>query len=214
MALATVHDNHLNFAGVNYFRGNSPSVSIGDYGEKKKPLFSQNYLEVQDNIPAPKLVVRAVTEVAIDFAKSTEADIKLNLHVAGSFSGSAGAAYESLKSGSLKLMKLDMTVGDVKGAVNSAPKVRDNLASYGSDARVAHQIFVVMEATEASAFKAGGKVTFSMQDATLQAHGGTGGTTTISLKTGTTYAYLLCKPDWNGGKSSVEKFTDDQWSLS
>jgi len=213
MALAVVHDNHLSFAGVDYFRGNAPSVSIGDYGEKKTPLFGQNYLAVQDNIPSSKLIVKAVTEVEIDTTKSLAADIKLNLKVAGPFSGGAEAAYEGLKSKTLKLMKFDMYLGDVKEAVNKSPGVLDNLASYGSDARVAHQIFVVMTAKEASAFKAGGTVTFSMQSGKLKAKGGIGGSTEIELSADTTYAYLLCKPDWNKGKTSADKFTDDQWSI-
>lgn len=213
MSIATIHDNHLNFAGVNYFRGNAPSVTIGDYGKKKVPVFSQNYLEPQDNIPVPKLKIREVTEVGIDFNKSSEADIKLNLKVAGMFNGSADAAYTGLKSGTLKLIKLDMALGDVADAVNSSPAVLNDLASYGGDARVAHQSFLIVSSKEADSFQAGGTVSISKLGASLVVTAGTSGDTQVELSSGTTYAYLLCKPDWNKGKSRVEIFTGDPWSL-
>jgi len=213
MSLATIHNSHLNFAGVDYFRGNAPSITIGDYGKKKTPVFSQNYLEPQDNIPAAKMKIKQVTEVAIDFAKSSEADIKVNLNVAGAFKGGADAAYGSLKSGALKLIKLDMDLGDVADAVNSSPGVLNNLASYGGDARVAHQCFLVVSATEADSFKAGGTVSVAKLGSSLAVTGGTSGGTTVQLSSGTTYAYLLCKPDWNNGKTKVDIFTGDPWSI-
>lgn len=211
MGIATVHDNYLQIAGIKYFRGNAPSVSIGSYGEKKIPAFSANYLEVQDNILASKLVVKAVTEVVIDTDKSTKASIEHNIKPVGLFSG---AAYDAVKLKKLRLIKLDMGLKDVENAVNSSSNVLKDLASYGRDARVAHQIFVVMAAKEASAFMAGGAVTFSRQGGSLQAKVSTGVTTTITLSPGTTYAYLLCKLDWNKGKTKVEKVTDDQWGVS
>src|SRR5262249_21965635 len=159
-------------------------VGMGYYGEKKTPVFGQNYLEVQDNIPATKLVVKTVTEVGIDFSHSSEADIKLNLNVAGIFKGSADAAVDALRSDTLKLMKLDMDLNDVKSAVNGSPGVLNNLASYGNDARVSHQIFVVMSATEANSFKAGGTISFTKLGQTLEAKGGTNGSTTVEFSPG------------------------------
>ena len=38
MATATIKDNHLNFNGVNYFRGHAEEIELGCYGEKRTPL--------------------------------------------------------------------------------------------------------------------------------------------------------------------------------
>jgi hypothetical protein len=213
MSLATIHNNGLTFAGVGYFRGNAPSIRLADYGQKRSPAFSANYLEPQDGIPAAKLKINQVTEVGIDFEKSSEADIKLNLNVAGLYKGGADAAYGALKSGTLKLIKLDMDLGDVKDAVNNSPAVLNNLASYGGDARVAHQVFLVLSSTEADSFKVGGTVSVSKLGTSLVLTAGTNGSTKVELSSGTTYAYLLCKPDWNTGKTKVDIFTGDTWSI-
>src|SRR5258706_5650089 len=55
---AIVKDNHLHFNGKDYFRGGSEDVYLGAYGEKKQPITKTNYLEVQDDVPSPKIKVR------------------------------------------------------------------------------------------------------------------------------------------------------------
>jgi hypothetical protein len=213
-----VQNNHLTFNGIKYFRGGSESVVIGAYGEKKTPVFGQNYLQVQSDIPAGKLVVNSVTTVDIDFTKSSAGDIKVGLNVAGGYSGTADAAFSDLKTGKLKLVKFEMRLGDVTTVVNASPEVLKNLKAYGNDARIAHQIFVVMEATMAKTFSTSGRLTFAKTGGKFQisanAGGSTSGTTTVTLSPGTTYAYLLCKADWNTGKTKAEKFVDDQWGMS
>lgn len=213
---AVVHNSHLTFNGKHYFRGSAESVYIGSYGEKRTPWLGQNYLEVQADIPAARLVVRSVTTATIDFTRSKAADVKLSLDVAGSYSGSVDTAYTDLKTGKLVLVKFEMRLGDVTTAVNNSPKVLENLRKYGSDARVANEIFVVMEATMAHEYTTSTNVTFSRDTGVLKASAdgnfSSSGSTTLTLSAGTTYAYLLCKADWNVGKTRVEKFIDDQWS--
>ncbi len=215
--VAVVHNNHLTFNGIQYFRASAESLTIGTYGEKRTPLTGQNYLEAQADIPAPKLVVRTATIVDIDFTKSRSADIKLGLKVAGN-QVDADTAFSNLKAGKLKLVKLEMRLGDVKDAVNASPQVLGDLRSYGHDARVCQQIFVIMEATLAQTFSNATNIGFSRDSGTLRltANAGTSGSggTAVSLSAGTTYAYLLCKADWERGKDRVEKFVDDQWSFS
>lgn len=213
MPLAVIHDNHLKFAGNNYFRGNAPSVRLGDHGKKKSPVLSQNYLAVQDHIPAPKLESRTAATIGIDFGRSTKADIELNLKIAKA-TGSIRGGYEQLRKDELKLVKIDMNLGDVKDAVNRSPKVLDALRSYGSAARVAHQVFVVMEASTASRFDMSGALSFSMAGQDLKMT--TSGTKVVSvvLDPGAVYAYLLCKPKWNSGKTQVLLFEPDQWGPS
>ncbi|WP_224369572.1 hypothetical protein [Hyalangium versicolor] len=213
-----VHNNHLTFNGIQYFRGGSESVYIGAYGEKKTPLFGQNYLQVQSDLPAAKLVVNSVTTADIDFSKSSAGDVKLGLTVAGGYSGTGDVAFNDLKTGKLKLVKFEMRLGDLATAVNALPDVLANLKRYGNDARVAHQIFVAMEATMAHTFTTSGHLTFNKTGGKLQvsASGGgtTSGTTSVTLSPGTTYAYLLAKVDWNKGKSKVDQFNDDQFGLA
>ena len=55
MANVAVKENHLTFGGVSYFRGHAEEVEIGSIGEKRTPLTKQNYLEVKDRIPVPKI---------------------------------------------------------------------------------------------------------------------------------------------------------------
>lgn len=214
MANVNVTENHLTFGGVKYFRGKAESVMIGDFGDKKTPITGQNYLSIQDNLPAPKIKVSRATVAAIDFKKSKKADVKAGLKVAG-WSGSAEAAYKGLKSGDLKLVKLEMQLGEVRDAFNRSPKALDNLASCGKDGRVAHEIFVVMKASMASEFTAGGKIEASKSGGSLGLSVGGSGSHKVTVGKGTTFAYLLCKPDWKGlGKKEIKKFKDDQWSFS
>lgn len=216
---AVIKDNHLKFNGKSYFKAGAESVELGSYGEKKSPLTKANYLEVQGHIPHDKLKVRTATVVDIDFKNSSEKDFKAGV-VAGAVGGSLDTAWKRLDKGELKLVKFEVEPVDMKNAINDSPAARDNLDKYGNDARVCHQIFVVLEATVAT------KITNS----TSLSAAGTNGALTVTAKAtaknekdtvvtlskGTTYAYLLVKIDWDkkDGKKVVEKLTDDQFSLN
>ena len=65
----------MKFNGINYFRGGAEEVDLGDYGEKREPVFGANYLSVYKNIPFKKLKINDVTEVFINFKTTTESDI-------------------------------------------------------------------------------------------------------------------------------------------
>jgi hypothetical protein len=216
---AVIKDNHLKFNGKSYFRAGSESVELGSYGEKKTPIAKANYLEVQGHVARPKLEVRTATIVDIDFKQSTEKDFKANV-LAGAVGGSVDTAYKRLDKGELKLVKFEVELVDMKKALNDSPIVRDNLDKYGGDARVCHQIFVVLEASIAT------KISSSTS---LAVAGTTGGLTvtakgktkdekdtTVTLSKGTTFAYLLAKMDWDkkNGDKVVEKLTDDQFSMN
>lgn len=219
MANAKVKANHLHYNGKNYFRVGSEDVQLVSYGEKKSPITQGNYLEVQDRLPIPKIKVRKATVVDIDFSKSTKADVLANVNVAGVFGASSGKAYESLKEGRLKLVKLIVENEDVESAINKSPKARNNLIDYGNDARVAHQIFVVLEATLAKKFAASKTFDVSVKAGVVNVsvNGGVGasGQTSVSLSKGSTFAYGLAKLDWDAkqkkNKTKVTKVTDDQW---
>ena len=161
---AVVKDSHIVVGGLSYFRGGAEGIKLGTFGIKRTPVFGQNFLEAQDAIPAPKLVVKAPLTFGIDFTNSSDTDIKAGLKVAGS-SLSLDAALKGLHSGSLKLMKLEMNLEDVKRAVNALPIVLDELRSFGARARVAHAIFVVLEGQLADSFTRGGTLSFTTNKA-------------------------------------------------
>jgi hypothetical protein len=119
---AVVKDTHIVVGGLSYFRGEAEGIKLGTFGIKRTPLFGENFLEAQDMIPASKLVVKDPITFGIDFTNSNDTAIKAGLKVAGS-SLSIDAALKGLHSGSLKLMKFEMNLGDVTRAVNALPNV-------------------------------------------------------------------------------------------
>lgn len=216
---AVIKENHLKFNGKDYFRVGSEEVALGSFGLKKAPLTQGNYLEVQDHLPTPKLKVRNVVEVDIDFSQTTERDILANINVAGVFGGSAGTAYSDLRSGKLKLSKVWIENEDLKQAANDSPKAIANLIDYGNDARIASQIFVVLEDSVAEKVTQGSAFSLSLDagQVKLTVTGGSGSssTTTITLSESMTFAYGLVKLDWDAqlkkNKTKITSLTDDQW---
>ena len=63
----------------------------------------------------------------------------------------------------------------MKSAANQSPRVLDNLAGYGGDARIAHQVLIVMEATLAKSFAAATHFDVSADTAGIVSINGTGG---------------------------------------
>lgn len=215
MALhASISNNHLTFDGKRYFRGGAEDVQIGAYGEKKKPVFGQNYLEVQGKIPASRFNVKEATEADIDWNKTTEGDFGTSVKYM-TVKGAASVSYKSAKSAKLKLVKFVVNGENMRSAANDSPNILNNLSRYGGDARIAHQIFVAMEATLAETFTRGTSfdVSGSAEAVTITAKGQTGssGGTTVTLSKGTTFAYLLLEPEWNDNKNRIVKVSDDQW---
>ena len=224
---ARVKNNHLHFQGKNYFRVGAATVTQGAYGEKKSPIFQGNYLEVQATLPAPKLdgKVKQAAIVDIDWDKSSSVGADLQGSVPSVVNTGAKVKVSDLKSGKLKLVYLYILPNDIKTATNNSPKALDNLRSYGADARIAHEIFVVMEAETARQITTSGSLSVGLAPGGgLLLTGGLlpvqgklvgGGATTsrvqVTLSPGTTYAYLLVKLKWTAGKKSIEKCTDDQW---
>lgn len=224
MSLAVIKDNHIKFMGSNYFVGNAQTVSVGSYGEKAANLIGTNKLEVKARVPAPKLEdrVRVYGPVAIDAERSSKSDF--NQAVSGSIKVigitlSQNDVYEKLTQQQLKLVQLYVDEEDMKKAVNDSPRVLDNLRDYGGDARIAHSLLVVMEATFASSFTRGSSYEISADVAgivSITAKGGAvvKGKDKITLAPGTGLGYLLLDPDWNKGKTKVESTKVDEWSLN
>lgn len=225
MPNVVVAENHLTYGGVGYFRGHAEEVELGSVGEKRTPLTKQNYLEVKDRIPAPKLKVVRSTIVEIDFKKTTKSSFgaKISAVVKGvpvKLDGSS--SFDRLKSGELKLVKFSVSNNDMKDAANNSPKILEDLIEWGKDARIAHQVFVVMEASVARKFDDNVKVDLSVGPKGLEATVGGGssssGETKVTISKGSCFAYLLLKIDWDAKqkkkKSKIVDLDDDQWSFS
>jgi hypothetical protein len=220
MTTAVIKDNHVTLAGIAFFKVNAPVIELGAHGEKRTPVFSGNYLEKQDRLPAPTLdnKITQVTVVEIDTSKTSKSEFFANINVAGVFGVGEDTAWEKAKDGHYKLVWLAIDLADLKRAFNDAPKARNSLASYGGDGRAVHQVLIAMEAHEATRVASGTNFDVSIKAGVLSltVKGGSNSSsgTEVSLKPGTCYGYLLAKPHWNKDKSEVEKFTDDQWSVS
>ncbi len=213
---AVVKDSHIKFNGISYFRGNATAVRLGSYGRKKIPLFSMNYLEVDGNLSITATIEPAVV-ADIDTTSSSKGDATINLSViGGAYAGNATGAWEAFQSHKLKLVQFCLTLSQVKSLVAASGGAMDCLKDNKNSGRVSYQVWVVMEATEASKFT--GSVTlsakFTVNGITITAKSTTssGTTSTVTLSANSTYAYLLAKPKWSG--SSVSSFTTDQWSAS
>jgi hypothetical protein len=117
MVKAVVRDNHLNFGGVTYFRGNSEEIELGAYGEKRTPLTKMNYLERKGRIPIPKIAKARSTIVEIDSSRTTKS--AFNTAISAIIQGvpvklTGDAAFERLKDEELKLVKFSVSVPDMK----------------------------------------------------------------------------------------------------
>lgn len=225
MANVVVKENHLTFGGVAYFRGNAEEVEIGSIGEKRTPLTKQNYLEVKDRIPVPNIDVTKSTVVEIDFTKTSKNvfDAAVSAIVKGvpvKFSGDA--TFDKLRSGELKLVKFSVSTNDMKRAANDSPQKLQDLIQWGNDARIAHQVFIVMEASLANQFDNNVAVDLSAGTKGIEAkvgvNGSASGTTTVQISKGTCFAYLLAKIDWDAhmkkNQTKIVDLDDDQWSFS
>lgn len=78
---------------------------------------------------------------------------------------------------------------------------------------------VVMEAEFASSFTSGTNYEVSADALGIISITASGGATVrgkdkITLSPGTGLAYLLLKPDWNKGKTQIDKTSVDEWSVN
>lgn len=224
MSLAVIKDNHITVFGTKFFVANAQTISIGTTGEKATPVFGQNKLEPKDHIPAPKLdgKIRTVPPIVLDASASSENDfseaVSASLKVIG-FSGSIGSTYDALVTQKLKLVQLFVEEEDMQEAANNSPKALDNLRDYGADARIAHQQFVIMEASWASSFTGANKYSVSVDAAGIISITASGGSTVsgkdrLTLSPGTGLAYLLLNPHWNKNKTRIDSTNVDEWSIN
>jgi len=221
MKNVVVKENHLTFGGVAYFRAHAEEIEIGSIGEKRKPIFKQNYLEVKDRLLIPEGNIVKATETEIDFINTSKKSFKLN--AAAIIDGvpvklTGDAVFDKLRSGELKLVKFSIVNNDLKEIANNSSTQLESLDLWGKNARLAHQIFVVIEAELANEFSRNINVGLSAGvsglEARLDSGFGASGSTTVTLSKGTCFAYLLLKPEWDDSGKKIIDLDDDQWGLS
>jgi hypothetical protein len=230
MANVAVHESHLKYGGVCYYRGHAEEVELGSIGEKRTPITKQNYLEVKDRLPVANLKGVKSTIVEIDTSSLSQQDFGTRISAIIPVSGvpvpvklGVDAAFSQLKSSELKLVKFSLETGDIVRAINDSPAKRQLLIDWGNDARVAHKLFLVMAAKTAQAFDKNVGVDLSVGvDGVFSASVGGGssstGKTTVKYAKDSTFAYLLCSIDWDAKqKKNINKAIDaddDQWGMS
>ena len=224
MSLIVIKDNHIKFMGTNFFVGNAQIVSVGSIGEKAANFIGTNKLKVKAHIPVPKLEgrIKVAGPFDIDSSESTKSDfskaISGSLKIIGA-TISQNDIYRELTTKHLRLVQFFVEEEAMKKAANDSPAALDNLRNYGGDARIAHQLFVIMEAEFATSFTGGNSYEVSVDAGgiiSVTANGGTtvSGKNKVTLSPGTGLAYLLLNPNWNKGKTQIESTKVDEWSIN
>ena len=216
-----IHNNHVTAYGINYFRGNAPSVFLGAVGDKKTPVGQQNYLAVEDRIPAGRLQVKKPVVLDVVASTATEHNLSGGVQVPGVGKLGAGQASEQLRNDQLKLVLIEVLPKDIVGAANASPAVLDTLKRVGNGGRLAYKVLVAMQAKTAIAFANSASVAAEgIVDGvklTGSSSGGSSGTVSVELSPGTCFAYLLLEPKWdakqNKNWTKIVDWEDDQWSL-
>lgn len=212
---AIVRDNHMTFGGIHYFRGNATAVGLGAYGRKKSPLFGVNFLEIDGHLGMTMALPPAVV-VDLDTTSSNRGEASAGVNVVTVAGGSVGGTWDNFASHKLKLVQFCLELGQVKALVKASSGADDCLKDNKNTGRVAYQVWVVMEAEEASRFSGGAALsahaTIEGVQITATAANASSDTSRVVISRNSTYAYLLARPMWKG--NTITSFTTDQWSFS
>jgi hypothetical protein len=114
-------------------------------------------------------------------------------------------------------MKFSISSSEMKKALNQSPDKLKELYYWGKNARIAHQVFIVMEASLADKFsKKFGlnlKAGVNGLGAEIGVGGSSSGTTHVTISKDTCFAYLLLRITWDKNKDNptILDLNDDQW---
>ena len=225
MAKVLVKNRRLHYNGKNYFRGSSEDVVLGSYGEKRKYVFSANFLETEGQVDLSKVPQVEATVADIDTRRTREGSI--NQTINGSLKGvdvtvSADQAWKKLREGDLKLVKLHVDFNDLEDAANADRDALEDLKDMGANARIVSDVWVVMSASLAETFDRAQSidVTGGKGPIEISVKGRTGqtGRERVTISEGTTFAYLLASIDWDRRRRRLRKrivdLDTDQWGLA
>jgi len=198
-----IKNKFLKFGNLKYFRAHAEQVQLGSIGEKRKSPLFKNYLEVEDRIQIPETKIIEATTADIDYNKTKKTSF--NTDVSAIVKGvpvkmKGGLTFQKLKSGDLRLVKFGVMNNDLLRLANNSPAQLNALRRWGKKARIACQVFIVIEAKLAEEFVRGGNVEISAGVKGLEVKVGadhnSSGSTTVSLSKDTCFAYLLAEAEW------------------
>ena len=193
----------LKFNKISYFRANAESNFIGAIGEMRHPLGKSSFMEVKDQVPAPKLKKAQVAIVDIDYASTKKDDIAADVRPSQlKFAGGSISAMRSLVDRhQLRLMKVSVLNNDMEDAINQSPKVLDDLIAWGKDARVVLQVWVLLSGQLASQVKTGASasVDFTVNGVSVGLDAGrqAQSSTKLEFDAPCVFAYLPGSFDWD-----------------
>lgn len=201
-----IRDSYLKVNGIRYFRGNASVISLGDFGRKKQPVFRTNYLEVYDNAGLVDVDLEAKLILDVDQEELRKAMGSVTVAFAEQ-NASANLEGTKEKKWNLSLIQLAMSLSDIESNVLDQEDEED-FKRLGTKARVAYQVWIVLEAEYAKKVKSAGnlKATVLPGGAVINGELGANGQreTLVKLSKGSTFAYLLAKRKENS------HFTTDQ----
>lgn len=204
-----VEASHLVCSGIRYFRGGAEYVEIGSEGKLKRPVFGQNFLSVWKDIKAD---VKADRPLVIEFddKATSSSDFSLGADFKP-VDASAGNVYSRMVSHELKLVLFSVDRATMVKAINDHPSARAYLRGEGNDARVALAVFKVVRASTMTSISNATSFALDIGAGSLKGSVGSSSTSTITLGTGTTLAYLPYQPKWDGDR--VNDLVVDEWSF-
>ena len=215
-----ITDNYFEFGNQKYFRGNAHLVQPGTYGEKKDPVGPRAYLDPQNKVQAEYLASRIQhgTIATVDWSEADKPTVEVNgLLTFFGLNGKidANGTYEKVKNANLRLANLFIAEGPLKAMLNTdADGARKYLADEGRDGRIVSEVWVGMEVALAEHFGTYASTSWSVKAAGAELQitvtGGKNGAQTITLSSGTAFAFKLHKvKDWNKDKTHIENLEAD-----
>lgn len=216
MPIADLNGKRFKYNGKSYYTAGAGEMLVGSIGEKRSPLGKPKNLDKKADISADKIgeLKSTVIDVRFDDASKRDIDALAPIVISGvPILVSAAEAHQGLMRGDLKLVHLRAEDQRLERAANDSPRRLDDLISWGRDARIVSQTFVVVEAAVAEKFRSNARVGVWGTDLGIGARvggaGGRAGSVEVEYAPGATFAYLLAKITWDAKMKKNRRFIED-----
>lgn len=223
----TISTSKFVYSGKSYFRGGCEDVNLVSFGQKKTPLFSTNYLEVQNTVSADNLAKVSISvsgPYSIEWSKFSDTDVNVGIKYLTVAGGQVGFSRNAAKTADLVLIKISLDEDALKNLLNKyATTARNFLKDEGNDARIVSSVWICVEGELGSKITSGVNVSASAPAGTsgftLNVSTNTSSTVTskVQIPPQTCFAYLLSKvTNWDkiDGIWKVKNLEDDMQGLS
>lgn len=218
--IAILKNNCLVFNKWSYFLASAENLKLGSYGSKMTPLLKPNYLLKHYDLDLSAAKIDCVKKIDLDLSSMSKGDFKVGAD-AKVADGNLGVTFENFKDGKLVLMKLSVSLGEIRDCINAsnpqAIKAIQELVSI-KNPRIVNQIFVIISADFASkmTLSTGIKIKSNVKgiDIELEAEHSGKRSSKISISEGTVFAYGMLAPVFGKPKAQatqIETFTPDQF---